>query len=110
MTNSYAQRERKMGNGQSRYGHSKKSETPMKTTNKIRATTALLCGTLLLQGCVVGPKYNRPTMQAPGTYKEVTPDDLKKMDGWKVTSLRSEERRVGKECRTVCRSRWSPYH
>ena len=24
--------------------------------------------------------------------------------------LRSEERRVGKECRTVCRSRWSPYH
>src|SRR5208283_3393679 len=27
---------------------------------------------------------NRPTTQAPGTYKEVTPDDLKKMDGWKV--------------------------
>ena len=24
--------------------------------------------------------------------------------------LSSEERRVGKECRTVCRSRWSPYH
>ena len=23
---------------------------------------------------------------------------------------RSEERRVGKECCTVCRSRWSPYH
>ena len=23
---------------------------------------------------------------------------------------RSEERRVGKECVTVCRSRWSPYH
>ena len=25
-------------------------------------------------------------------------------------TARSEERRVGKECRTVCRSRWSPYH
>jgi hypothetical protein len=25
-------------------------------------------------------------------------------------SLRSEERRVGKECRRLCRSRWSPYH
>ena len=25
-------------------------------------------------------------------------------------AVRSEERRVGKECRTVCRSRWSPYH
>src|SRR3546814_11107955 len=25
-------------------------------------------------------------------------------------SLRSEERRVGKECVSTCRSRWSPYH
>src|SRR3546814_18536982 len=26
------------------------------------------------------------------------------------TELRSEERRVGKECVSTCRSRWSPYH
>ena len=25
-------------------------------------------------------------------------------------SIRSEERRVGKECTSWCRSRWSPYH
>ena len=25
-------------------------------------------------------------------------------------SSRSEERRVGKECVSTCRSRWSPYH
>ena len=25
-------------------------------------------------------------------------------------SNRSEERRVGKECPQLCRSRWSPYH
>ena len=25
-------------------------------------------------------------------------------------AVRSEERRVGKECVTTCRSRWSPYH
>ena len=25
-------------------------------------------------------------------------------------STRSEERRVGKECKSQCRSRWSPYH
>jgi NodT family efflux transporter outer membrane factor (OMF) lipoprotein len=56
----------------------------MKATNKIRAATALLCAALLLQGCVVGPKYHRPTVDTPGTFKEVTPDDLKKMDGWKV--------------------------
>ena len=26
------------------------------------------------------------------------------------TIVRSEERRVGKECVSTCRSRWSPYH
>src|SRR3546814_16903521 len=26
------------------------------------------------------------------------------------TSIRSDERRVGKECVSTCRSRWSPYH
>src|SRR3546814_10347002 len=31
--------------------------------------------------------------------------------GVKITGLpRSEERRVGKECVSTCRSRWSPYH
>ena len=30
---------------------------------------------------------------------------LAELDG-----LGSEERRVGKECRRLCRSRWSPYH
>jgi signal transduction histidine kinase len=27
-----------------------------------------------------------------------------------IEAIRSEERRVGKECRRLCRSRWSPYH
>ena len=27
-----------------------------------------------------------------------------------VQENRSEERRVGKECLRLCRSRWSPYH
>src|SRR3546814_2407600 len=27
-----------------------------------------------------------------------------------AVGLRSEERRVGKECVSTCRSRWSPYH
>src|SRR3546814_19049672 len=27
-----------------------------------------------------------------------------------AVSMRSEERRVGKECVSTCRSRWSPYH
>src|SRR3546814_10283967 len=27
-----------------------------------------------------------------------------------ISPVRSEERRVGKECVSTCRSRWSPYH
>ena len=27
-----------------------------------------------------------------------------------IREARSEERRVGKECLRLCRSRWSPYH
>src|SRR3546814_14523036 len=29
---------------------------------------------------------------------------------WIWNGRRSEERRVGKECVSTCRSRWSPYH
>src|SRR3546814_11146553 len=54
---------------------------------------------------------------------------LRRLDGWRQLGLaalkaailffssvysgqpkRSEERRVGKECVSTCRSRWSPYH
>ena len=38
---------------------------------------------------------------------------LKKfLDFWQseLDGARSEERRVGKECPSKCRSRWSPYH
>src|SRR3546814_15585907 len=32
-------------------------------------------------------------------------------DSWSAAQLlRSDERRVGKECVSTCRSRWSPYH
>src|SRR3546814_9427515 len=40
-------------------------------------------------------------------------DALEKIDGYeemRITEARSEERRVGKECVSTCRSRWSPYH
>ena len=30
--------------------------------------------------------------------------------GFQEDANRSEERRVGKECNSRCRSRWSPYH
>src|SRR3546814_17173156 len=32
------------------------------------------------------------------------------LHGLQHFAIRSEERRVGKECVSTCRSRWSPYH
>ena len=38
------------------------------------------------------------------------PDEVQLDDGDDGDVFRSEERRVGKECASMCRSRWSPYH
>src|SRR3546814_10766537 len=38
-------------------------------------------------------------------------DDVEEIRSFSVADQRrSEERRVGKECVSTCRSRWSPYH
>src|SRR5213594_5225297 len=42
-------------------------------------------------------------VDAAARYWKVSPDDC-------TAERRSEERRVGKECERLCRSRWSPYH
>ena len=44
----------------------------------------------------------------PCSFNDCTsPYNAQPLFGWRP---RSEERRVGKECVTTCRSRWSPYH
>ena len=45
----------------------------------------------------------------PGSYRDVTDTTVVAQFKAKNES-RSEERRVGKECASMCRSRWSPYH
>src|SRR3546814_20232130 len=49
------------------------------------------------------------------SFRKARPSDEQNVDralGARFTNLlsRSEERRVGKECVSTCRSRWSPYH
>src|SRR3546814_14261333 len=39
-------------------------------------------------------------------YKDINGDNVIN----EIDKVRSEERRVGKECVSTCRSRWSPYH
>src|SRR3546814_605397 len=45
-----------------------------------------------------------------GTLEAVTAARNAAQAGLAAAKARSEERRVGKECVSTCRSRWSPYH
>ena len=61
-------------------------------------------------GLNANPLGNRPGFAGespgyPGSWLTTSLDF-----GMAFVGTRSEERRVGKECQSVCRSRWSPYH
>ena len=68
----------------------------------------------------VSPALNKKFKKKPCSFcrDKVTYIDYKDVatlrkyisDRGKIRARRSEERRVGKECRRLCRSRWSPYH
>src|SRR3546814_3849702 len=45
-----------------------------------------------------------------GARQQMVGADIVATDSRECTAIRSEERRVGKECVSTCRSRWSPYH
>src|SRR3546814_19631647 len=52
-------------------------------------------------------------LDGAGVFEEAAVElrDLHFQAGRELTHVhRSEERRVGKECVSTCRSRWSPYH
>ena len=44
------------------------------------------------------------------TFEYLVLANLSEADERTLRMSRSEERRVGKECQSTCRSRWSPYH
>src|SRR3546814_12674986 len=80
-----------------------------RATRTIRAQTCALAGTFLLD---CGPETARTAEHAGVALHDVrhvllTHDHP---DHTAPAFLRSEERRVGKECVSTCRSRWSPYH
>jgi NodT family efflux transporter outer membrane factor (OMF) lipoprotein len=48
------------------------------------ALAALLASSILLDGCSVGPKYARPSVQTPAQYKEPTARNIYETGPWKV--------------------------
>ena len=63
---------------------SNKRSSNIHTSLISRATSLSLVAVLIFGGCTVGPKYQKPAAQAPQAYKELTPADFSKTDGWKV--------------------------
>ena len=51
-----------------------------------------------------------PTAHAFPLVNVTRPDEIRPSMSHEDVHQRSEERRVGKECEDLCRSRWSPYH
>src|SRR3546814_6369324 len=51
---------------------------------------------------------SRPPLVVGGRSTHAVRRAARLAQGW--LAVRSEERRVGKECVSTCRSRWSPYH
>src|SRR3546814_12480629 len=74
-----------------------------------RRGAALETQTRWLNAAISGISVILLIITAGGVFKQVLVDS-----GVGATiaelSRRSEERRVGKECVSTCRSRWSPYH
>ena len=64
-------------------------------------------GSLVKAARMIKPGDVIQVKKPPITYSFKVLQPIEKRVGAK---LRSEERRVGKECRIGCRSRWSPYH
>jgi NodT family efflux transporter outer membrane factor (OMF) lipoprotein len=60
------------------------------TLPKSRFLVASLVIALISSGCTVGPKYQKPAAQAPQAYKELTPADFSKTDGWKVAQPKDD--------------------
>src|SRR3546814_20881303 len=48
--------------------------------------------------------------QSPCVHPPIRPQHLRDCTESCNSARRSEERRVGKECVSTCKSRWSPYH
>src|SRR3546814_1762844 len=68
-------------------------------------------GGSLAEDGVTLPVADAPTcLDARGPLGNAATVKALALPGGSAAVARSEERRVGKECVSTCRSRWSPYH
>jgi multidrug efflux pump len=56
-------------------------------------TAAILIAFLALAGmtgCSFAPKYSKPTVQTPASFKELTPEEAKEVEGWKTAEPKDD--------------------
>ena len=66
------------------------AQTPALRNFAVLISLALI---FALSGCTVGPKYHTPTAPTPAAYKEVTPENMKDIDNWKLAQPSDTELR-----------------
>src|SRR3546814_15003656 len=71
----------------------------------LAASSRMRPGSTPHSGNITGAQY-----LITGSVAAYTEDTTNTGGGLNIAGFRSEERRVGKECVSTCRSRWSPYH
>src|SRR3546814_20779400 len=71
-------------------------------------------GTAVLGLGAIGALASKPVMEGKAVlfkkFADIDVFDIEVDTTDPEKFIRSEERRVGKECVSTCRSRWSPYH
>src|SRR6059058_76190 len=82
---------------------------PMTELERIRHSAAHVLATAILRiwpdaQFAAGPPVENGFYYDVDLKHRISPEDFDKIEA----EMRSEERRVGKECVTTCRSRWSP--
>ena len=70
--------------------------------NKLKRTLALMAALAMTATAFVGCGGNESSSSSESKAESSAEESSE--------AERSEERRVGKECLRLCRSRWSPYH
>src|SRR3546814_20053478 len=75
-------------------------------------TIATLAVFSILAACTPGGRDARPGQAGPPkpVEKPTGPDEAARQTVAVLVPTRSDERRVGKEGVSTCRSRWAPYH
>ena len=95
------------------YDHNLVDKSAEKIVRTVKTTGAIVSGPIPLPTHKRIFTVNRSTFVNKKSREQFELSSYKRLiDIYSSTAktVRSEERRVGKECLRLCRSRWSPYH